>query len=57
MKQYLQSDFIRITKKEYDSLTDSHKKLCIRSKQKGKHWQYFKPKTLTLEMFLSFFSK
>jgi len=46
MKQYLQSDFIKITKKEYDSLTDSQKKLCYSTKQKGKHWQYFKPKTL-----------
>jgi len=47
MKQYLQSDFIRIKKKEYDSLTDAQKKLCYSTKQKGKHWQYFKPKTLT----------
>jgi len=42
-----QSDFIRITKKEYDSLNDSQKKLCYSTKQKGKRWQCFKPKTLT----------
>jgi hypothetical protein len=41
-----QPNFIRITKKEYDSMVDAHKKLCYLTKQKNKHWQYFKPKTL-----------
>ncbi len=40
------ADFIKITKKEYNSLSDSNKKKCILTKQKGKHWQYFKPKIL-----------
>jgi len=41
-----QPDFVKITKKEYDSFNDSDKKKCILTKEKGKHWQYFKPKTL-----------
>ena len=39
-------NFVKITKKEYDSFNDSDKKKCFLTKQKGKHWQYFKPKTL-----------
>lgn len=35
-------DFIKITKKEYNSLSDSDKKKCILTKEKGKQWQYFK---------------
>jgi hypothetical protein len=38
-----QPEFVKITKKEYDSFNDSDKKKCIQTKQKGKHWQYFKP--------------
>ena len=41
-----QPEFVKITKKEYDSFIDSDKKKCVQTKQKGKHWQYFKPKTL-----------
>jgi hypothetical protein len=40
------SDYIKITKKEYNSLSDSQKHLCYFTKQKGKRWQCFKPKTL-----------
>lgn len=40
------ADFIKITKKEYNSLSDMDKKKCVLTKQKGKHWQYYKPKTL-----------
>ena len=41
-----QPEFVKITKKEYDSFNDSDKKKCFSTKQKGKHWVYFKPKTL-----------
>ena len=41
-----QPEFVKITKKEYDSFNDADKKKCVLTKQKGKHWQYFKPKNL-----------